>query len=161
MTEEIKNIWDFYQPDHFKPATDDDLNNAENRLQITIPQILRDQLQIYNGGFLFEFNEFPFEKNGFYWTNATIDGILDVASWELASENNWFESVEDVEGLNKLIVISAHSESQFCIDFRENGAQPSVTYIDVSMNPTEVKTITTLENFIETIITLKDKIAAI
>ncbi len=161
MTDETKNIWDVYQPERYKPATDDDFNVTENRLHIIIPKILKDQFKIYNGGLLFEFEEFPFEKEGFYWTNATIDGISDLDSWELASENSWFESVEDIEGLDNLVVISAHSESQFCIDFRENSSQPSVTYIDVSMNPTEVRTITTLENFINTVIRLKEKLTAI
>ena len=59
-------------------------------------------------------------KHGFrLWMNAAIDGLDPVGSWELASEHNWFESVDDVPGLDRLVVIAGHSESQLCLDYRE------------------------------------------
>lgn len=93
-----------------------------------------------------------------YWANATVDGVRRLQSWDLAKDNNWFENVEDVDKLDLLVVIAAHSESQFCLDYRESGKKgmPGIVYIDVSRDPTEVKAITsTVDEFIDAIVALQ------
>jgi len=99
---------------------------------------MRRNLRIQNGGCLRGSDRFPFDD--VLWTNATVDRILPVQEWELASLDNWFDSVDDVDKLDMLVRIAAHSEAQLCLDYRKTGTsgKPAVTYIDVCMNPTKV-----------------------
>lgn len=125
------------------------------RLGFVIPTLVKDQLLIQNGGRLLELDQYPFKDPSVHWTNATVDGIDRIQSWRRAEDDNWFESVEDVKGRDQLIIIAAHSESQLCLDYRESGRRrmPAVTFIDVCMNPTEVRIITkTADEFVRTLI---------
>jgi hypothetical protein len=71
--------------------------------------------------------------------NAAIDGLDPVEEWTLASRCPWFDSVDDVEGLDRLVVVAGHSESQLCLDYRGKGPKraPSLSYFFVSIKPTE------------------------
>ena len=92
--------------------------------------------------------------------NASVDGILPVEQGELASENHWFESVDDVDGLDCLVRIAAHSESQLCLDYRACGkaGTPAVTYIDVSMTPTEVTIVArSVDDFVAALVAARPK----
>lgn len=150
------SIWDAsFIPQRCKPATSELIAEVEERLGVVIPKRMKEQLQIQNGGCLLQCNEFPFHDSSVHWTNATVDGIHQIQSWSRAEDNNWFESVEDVKGLDRLIIIAAHSESQLCLDYRKSGGRrmPAVTFIDVCMNPTEVTMIAkTVDEFVCTLI---------
>ncbi len=158
------SIWDTsFIPDGCKPATSELIAEAEERLGVVIPKRMKEQLLIQNGGCLLECDEFPFNDSSVNWTNATVDGIHEVQSWGRAADDNWFESVADVKGLDRLIIIAAHSESQLCLDYRKSGGRrmPAVTFIDVCMNPTEVTIIAkTVDEFVRTLIALRPDSAA-
>lgn len=154
--EHHKSIWDTtYIPDRYTPATPEVIAESEAGLGIVIPALMREQLLIQNGGCLLECEQYPFKDDSVHWTNATVDGISRVQSWELASDDNWFESVEDVQGLQLLVIIAAHSESQLCLDYRRPGGSgmPAVTFVDVSRHPTEVRVIAkTVDEFIHALV---------
>ena len=101
-------------------------------------------------------------KNGFrLWMNAAIDGILPIEEWELASDDHWFDSVkvqDDVDGLDRLVRIAAHSEAQLCLDYRSKAPRqlPGLTFVDVCMTPTEVVAVCdSVADFVETLIKAK------
>jgi hypothetical protein len=152
----LTSIWNTsFIPDGCTPATLELITDAEVRLGIVIPTLMKDQLLIQNGGCLLELDQYPFKDASVHWTNATVDGIGQVQSWRRADKDNWFESVKDVKGLDRLIVIAAHSESQLCLDYRKSGSggMPAVTFVDVCMSPTEVRLITkSADEFIRTLI---------
>jgi hypothetical protein len=155
--EHYKSIWDTsYIPERYRPAKPQAIANAEQRLGVAFPKLLKTQLLIQNGGYLPDFDETPFEDDdGPPWTNATVDGIEPVGEWRRASDDHWFESVTDVEGLPRLIVIAAHSESQLCLDYRKSGPQkmPGITLIEIGLRPTEVSPITpSAEKFLRALI---------
>lgn len=97
-----------------------------------------------------------------HWLNAACDWFLPIEDWELASENNWFESYREGEivtfggakvekyipenpapDLHLLVIIAAHSESQLCFDYRECGptGMPKVSYFDVTDDPMRSTTV--------------------
>jgi hypothetical protein len=157
--ERYQSIWDTSCiPDRFTPATPEMTAEAEARLGIVIPAVLREQLLIQNGGYLLDCHQYPFAEAAKHWTNAAVDGIYPVQSWKRARNDNWFESVNDVEGLDLLIIIAAHAESQLCLDYRQSGSRglPAVTFIDVCKEPTEVKILAdTVDEFIGGFIALR------
>ena len=119
---------------------------------------MREQLLIQNGGNLLECDEYPFKDDSVHWTNATVDGISPVQSWQRACDDHWFQNAEDVKRLHRLIVVAAHSESQLCLDCRKPGAGglPAVTFVDVSMQPTKVRVIAkTVDEFIHALVALR------
>lgn len=143
--EHFKSIWDTTRiPEDCTPATSDSITDAESRLGIVIPASMKQQLLIQNGGSLADCPEYPFDDSSINWTNATVDGIEPVESWERAKNDHWFDNVNDVTSLDLLIRIAAHSEAQLCLDYRKAGSNglPGVTFIDVSTKPTEVRIIT-------------------
>ncbi len=154
--EHYQSIWKtYYIPERYTPATLQMISEAEARLGIKIPASVRQQLLIQNGGCLADCEVRPFQDASVHWTNATIDGIEPVQSWKRACDDHWFDNAKDVENLSLLIRIAAHSEAQFCLDYRKSGRQgmPGVTFIDVCMAPTEVLTIVeTVDEFINTMI---------
>lgn len=110
-----------------QPATKEEISLASRRLGMKIPQVLASQLMILNGGHLD--GEVP----------GAIDGILPVDEWELAKDYHWFDSVDDVDGLELLVVIANHSEDQLCLDYRKCGPKgvPGLTFIFCGVPPTE------------------------
>jgi hypothetical protein len=153
----FQSIWDTnYIPDRCIPARRDAIAETEQRLGIVIPASLKEQLLVQNGGYLKVCDKYPFEHGRVYWTNATVDGIDQVDSWHRADDrgridSGWFDDVDDVEGLDLLIKIASHSESQLCLDYRKVGGKgmPGVTYIDVCQKPTQVVSIAgTVHEFI-------------
>jgi hypothetical protein len=158
--EHARSIWDTdYIPDDCKPATLKMIADAEARLGVVIPASLKQELLIQNGGPIVECDEYPFEDSAL-WTNATVDGIEPLKSWMRAKDDNWFESVKDVKDLHLLILIAAHSESQLCLDYRKSGpdGMPAVTYVDVTMNPTEVVIIAkSVDDFLRALIAVRPK----
>jgi hypothetical protein len=153
--EHAASVWDTsYIPDRCTPATAQLIAQAEKRLGVTIPEAMRKNLRIQNGGCLPDCDPFPFEEV-VLWTNATVDGILPVQKWELASRDHWFDSVNDVAKLHLLVRIAAHSEAQLCLDYRKSGKarQPAVTFIDVCMNPTEVVVVAkSVDDFVDALV---------
>jgi hypothetical protein len=132
--EHYKSIWNTsYIPDRCTPATPEMMDEAEARLGVVIPLSMKKQLLIQNGGCLPDCAHHLFHGASVHWANATVDGIHPVQSWERAKDDNWFESVKDVKSLHLLIRIAAHSEAQFCLDYRKCGPSgiPAVTFIDV------------------------------
>src|SRR5262245_51950745 len=130
--EHSNSIWDTsFIPDRCTPATSESISEAEVRLGIVIPEPMKDQLLVQNGGCLLECDRF--NDASVHWTNATVDGIDQVQSWRRAKDDNWFENVQDVKGLDLLIIIAAHSEAQLCLDYRKSGSNgmPCVTFVDV------------------------------
>lgn len=157
----LASMWssDFI-PTWRRPATEAAIKAAEKSLGIAIPAALKKQLLIQDGGPVFSGDDDPVPmKNGFrLWMNAAIDGLEPVSSWELASEHNWFESVSDVPGLDRLVVIAGHSESQLCLDYREKGPKrsPALTYFDVCRSPTdEVSVCDSVVDFIKSLTNAK------
>lgn len=150
------SIWDTsYIPDRYIPVTLEVIAATGKRLGIAIPSSLANQLVIQNGGYIVSCDEYPFETNSIRWTNAIVDGIDPVDSWKRASDDHWFDSVNDVEGLHLLIRIAAHSESQLCLDYRKSGQNglPGITYVEVCMNPTVVRVLTdSVDEFLDALI---------
>lgn len=150
--EHVHSIWDTdYIPERYQPATTKMIDETEARLGVVIPQSLKEQLLIQNGGYIVKCCDYPFENDSLYWTNATVDGIDELKGWKRAKDDDWFESVEDINNLHLLIRIASHSESQLCLDYRKIGPNetPGVTYIDTAMNPTEIRIVTdTVDDFI-------------
>jgi len=148
-----------YIPDWAYPATKEAISGAELRLGVTIPPVLKKQLAARNGGQINLGEESSlFLDNSRLWTNAIVDGIHKVESWETAAHSHWFQNVSDGPGRNLLVIIAAHSESHLCLDFRLNGPKgvPSVTFIDVCMSPKEVTTVVrTVDEFVAAIIKCK------
>lgn len=151
-----KSIWDTdYIPERYAPINKSAIEAEAHRLGVTFPQSVLEQLLIQNGGQLDECVEGLFENSNINWTNATVDGIETVESWERAEDCHWFDSAEDVPDKNLLVVIASHSESQLCLDFRVSGPNgvPGVSYIDVCTTPTQVAILTkTVDDFIRSIV---------
>ena len=136
------------------PAAPDLIADAEARLDVRIPESMKRNLLVQNGGYLIHCESYPFDEDTF-WTNAAVGGFFPVQSWQPATENHWFQAVEDVDGLERLICIAAHSESQLCLDYRRSGRQgvPGVTYVDVCRTPTEVTVVTqSVDDFINALV---------
>jgi len=154
--EHYKSIWDTsYIPDRCTPATPKMMDEAQACLKVVIPVSMKKQLLIQNGGCLPDCANQLFDDSSLHWTNATIDGIDPVELWERAKDDSWYESVKDVKSLHLLIRIAAHSEAQFCLDYRKSGPSgiPGVTFVDVSRVPTEVVSLTeSIDEFIRAII---------
>jgi len=150
------SIWDTdFIPERYASIEKALIESQARRLGITIPHALMEQLLIQNGGELDECVQDLFNNATINWTNATVDGIETIDSWEHGDECNWFDSVEGIQDKNLLIIIASHSESQLCLDYRKNGPSgvPSVAYIDVSMNPIEVLIIAdTVDYFFRSIV---------
>jgi hypothetical protein len=148
-------------PERARPASDKAIAKAESRLGVTIPEVLKAQLRVRNGGHVFLSEKAtPFEKKCRLWTNAVVDGILPVQQWETAAASNWFDSVSDVPALDLMVVLAGHSESQLCLDFRSSGAAgtPSVAYVDACTTPTELTTLAkTPDEFVAAIIKSKGR----
>ncbi|MGO9109978.1 MAG: SMI1/KNR4 family protein [Thermoguttaceae bacterium] len=106
--EHYRSIWrTSLISERYTPATPEMIAEAEVRLGVVIPALLKEQLLIQNGGYLVAYEPYPFDDASVHWSNATVDGIWPLKSWERAKDDNWFESVEDVEGLDRLIRIAA------------------------------------------------------
>lgn len=160
--EDLRSIWKTdYIPEWAVPASEDAIAEAETQLGVKIPGALKEQLAVRNGGYIFLSEEtIPFEDTCPLWTNAIVDGILEVEEWESAADNNWFDDVSDVDDLDLLVIFAGHSEAQLCLDFRAGGAKkrPSVAYVDVSATPTELTTIAkTADQFVLAIIKSKQE----
>ena len=131
---------------------------AERRLGVAIPPALQaiENVALDDYG-----EEAPFQDICL-WLNAACDRFLPIEEWELASENNWFESFVEGEivtfggakvekyipehpetNLHLLVIIARHSESQLCFDYRECGpaGTPKVSYIDVTYEPMRSTTV--------------------
>ncbi len=160
----LRSVWatDFI-PDWARPATRQAIANAEKRLGVVIPKVLKAQLAVQNGGqvFLSE-KEVPFEDTCRNWTNAIVDGVMPVEEWEIAAENHWFQNASDVPQLKSLVVFAGHSEAQLCLEYRICGPKrvPAVLYVDVCMQPTSVATVCpTVTAFLAALIASKKIIA--
>ena len=153
--EHENSIWDTdYIPERYESIEQAVIELQARRLGITIPHALMEQLLIQNGGELDECVQNLFNNATTNWTNATVDGIETIDSWEHGEESDWFRSVNILDK-KLLIIIASHSESQLCLDYRKVGPSgvPSVVYIDVSMTPTEVLIITdSVDDFIRSIV---------
>lgn len=141
--EHVASIWSGSSvPDWRKPASESEITAAETRLGVSIPAALKKQYRIQNGGdLLVSSQDDAFEEaEGLFpfLGNAACDGLLEIEEWCLASEHEWFESVDDVDGLELLVVIAQHSEDQLCLDYRENGRRrvPGLTSFFVGLDPT-------------------------
>ncbi len=155
LPEHEGSIWDTSCiPERYVPATDELMDETERRLNVKIPESLRKNLRAQNGGYLLQCAPVPFLEKC-WWTNATADGIEHLQEWKLASEHNWFESVDDLDNLDLLVCIAGHSESHLCLDYRSCGRKgtPAVTYVDVCQNPTKVVVVAkSIDEFIKILV---------
>jgi hypothetical protein len=80
--------------------------------------------------------------------------------WELASKDNWFESVEDINGLERLVKIAGHSECQLCLDYRGEDRQiPGLTYIFLGYEHEEALVFDSVIDFLDALIAFKAEVA--
>ena len=111
-------------------ATDAQLDAVETKLGIKIPESLRNQLRIRNGGNVADSEEFYIPSGG----------ISEIRYWKKGSD--YFSEYEDVEegsgfphlgieNLDDLIVFAHHVEEAFCLDYRHCGrnGMPAVSFM--------------------------------
>ncbi|MFK3865131.1 SMI1/KNR4 family protein [Pseudoalteromonas rhizosphaerae] len=155
--ESPKNIWE--KVDFIGAATDADIINAEKRLGVIIPVILKQQLKIQNGGdiLFFDWFEQATDKEFLFIGDSIVDGICSVSQWCLASENDWFSNCNDVHHKELLVSIAGHSESQLCLDYRKNGrnGEPGLTAFFVTQVSAEIDSIESITNLIHILIKFK------
>lgn len=111
----------------------------ERRLGIFIPPIMVDLLSIEDTSWP-ERVATPFEDRCSLWLNAAPDGFPDFDDWKIASEDNWFESITNIPGLDHLVIFAAMSGDELCLDYRENGlaSMPKVVHIDTCAYPATI-----------------------
>ena len=164
-----RSIWasDFI-PTWQRGATPQEISDAERRLGVKFPDALVEQLRIQKGGTLVCLHEDEFENEYVALLNrfpgsmgdAAIDGILQLEKWELASKNHWFKTVKGVEGLDRLVRIAGHSESQLCLDYRgKNRRAPGLTYFFVAHRQKESVVCDSVVEFIDALAAFKAKYA--
>lgn len=155
---ELKNIWE--EADYINPASETEISNAEARLGVTFPSSLRKQLEIQNGGELIfccwceQAEGLSFE----FVADSTVDGILPVEDWELASQNDWFSNNEEISNPELLISIAGHSEDQLCLDYRKNGpaGEPGITAFFITQSPPEINSYESITRLMNDIIQFKE-----
>lgn len=122
ILDHAETMWD---PSHSygEPASEKEIFDAEVRLGVRLPEILKRQLRAHDGGGVYRDEEndpFPAKRPVMQWLNAAADGLLEVRHWTLASLEDDLED-EDIDELDKLVLIAHHSESHLLLDYRECG----------------------------------------
>lgn len=154
----IKNsIWD--DNEYENGCNEQTIIDVENKIGISIPISMKEQLMICDGGWLYENeDEIPFE-NICQWTNSTTgSGILKCSDWRLASQEEAFDELKETIDLKLLVIVANLVESYLCLDYRFCGPHglPKITYFNTSYDPKrEVVVADTIDEWIDALIKSK------
>ena len=134
---ELRSFWrsgKHWSTNEERPATNDELSSAEQRLGVKLPSLLTDLYLIKNGGYTaYAFAALVPNPKPTYddWANLMVDGISplqaletvgDVSdSCDFGADGSWRTANKDVD---RLIVFSRHGmDWLLCLDYRETGPE--------------------------------------
>lgn len=121
-----------YAKNNHPPVTEQEIIEAEKRLGFTLPEALKKQYKLQNGGRIF--------KENWNVPADNLDRILRFRTLKEESDSINFDPGksfdEEIENSQKLVIISNHGSSQYlCLSYISDDKKPGIIYFDTTLEP--------------------------